>query len=89
MRLGPQRDFVAALRELFYDTAGASGDNSLSSLFTIVDSSRVLFGSDYPFMPEAAVEQTVRDLNSSQLVSVTALREIEHANATKLFRRNS
>ena len=64
----PRVDFIGALRRLFYDTAGASGDNSLSSLLTIVDSSQVLFGSDYPFMPETVIEQMINELDSTELL---------------------
>lgn len=35
---GPKGGFIAALQRLFYDTAAASGDNSLASLLTLVDS---------------------------------------------------
>jgi 6-methylsalicylate decarboxylase len=79
--------FVEALSTLFYDTAAASGDNSLASLLTLVDSSQILFGSDYPFMPEAALVQTVNELRTSHLLKKKDLRAIEARNATKLFAR--
>jgi|SRR5271163_1492864 len=43
---GPSGSFIAALQRLFYDTAGSSGDNAIGSLLTLVDSSRILYGSD-------------------------------------------
>ncbi len=85
---GPKGGFIAALQRLFYDTAGASGDNSLASLLTLIDSSRILFGSDYPFMPEAAVEAMVGELKSTQLFTAADLRAIENGNAIKLFARD-
>jgi len=78
-------DFIAALRTLFYDTAAASGDNSLASLLALVSSSRILFGSDYPFMPEAAIAQTINELRTSQLLRTEDLRAIETGNAVRLF----
>jgi 6-methylsalicylate decarboxylase len=83
----PRADFIEALRKLFYDMAAASGDNSLTSLLTLVDSSRVLFGSDYPFMPEVAIAQTINELRTSQLLRTQDLRGIEAGNAMRLFAR--
>jgi len=83
----PRTDIIEALRKLFYDTAAASGDNSLASLLTLVNSSQVLFGSDYPFMPEAAIVQTIGELRTSQLLRTEELRAIETGNAMKLFAR--
>jgi len=84
----PKGDFIASLQKLFYDTAGASGDNSLASLLTVVDSSRILFGSDYPFMPEAAAAQMIRELNSSRFLSAGDLLAIESGNAMNLLARS-
>jgi predicted TIM-barrel fold metal-dependent hydrolase len=84
---GPKGDFIAALRRLFYDTAAATGDNSLASLLTLVDSSRILFGSDYPFMAEAMTESMLAELNSSKLLKPEDLQAIASANARKLFDR--
>jgi len=83
----PKGGFIAALQRLFYDTAGASGDNSLASLLTLINSSRIVFGSDYPFMPEAAVEATIGELKSTKLFNADDLRAIERGNAMKLFAR--
>jgi 6-methylsalicylate decarboxylase len=57
------------LQRLFYDTAAASGDNSLASLLTLVGGSRILFGSDYPFMPEAMIQQMINELNSTNFLT--------------------
>jgi len=83
----PKRDFIAALRRLFYDTAAATGDGSLASLLKLVDSSRILFGSDVPFMPEPSTETMIAELNSSALLKPDDVRAIETGNAIKLFPR--
>jgi len=83
----PNLDVIGALKRLFYDTAAATGDNSLASLLTLVDSSRILFGSDYPFMPEASTEAMIGELKSSNLLKPEDLRAIDYANAMKLFTR--
>jgi predicted TIM-barrel fold metal-dependent hydrolase len=83
----PKGGFIAALQRLFYDTAAATGDNSLASLLTLVDSSRILFGSDYPFMPEALTELMLAELHTSSLLTPDDLRAIGSTNARKLFDR--
>ncbi|MBV8454308.1 MAG: amidohydrolase [Deltaproteobacteria bacterium] len=85
---GPSSGFIAALQQLFYDTAGSSGDNAISSLLTLVDSSRILYGSDYPFTPETVVEAMIKELNSSHLLNADDRRAIEHGNAMTLFARS-
>jgi predicted TIM-barrel fold metal-dependent hydrolase len=75
------------LQRLFYDTAGSTGDNSMVSLLTLIDSSRILFGSDYPFTPEVAVKAAIEELNSSQLLKADR-GALERANAMKLFGRS-
>ena len=85
---GPKGGFITPLRRLFYDTAAASGDNSLAALLTLVDSSRILFGSDYPFMPEAMTQQMINELNSTKLLSADDRLAIARDNALKLFLRS-
>ena len=84
---GPKGDLIGTLQRLFYDTATASGDNSIASLLTLVDSSRILFGSDYPFVPEGGVAQTTKELSSSRLLSAADRRAIDYGNAQALFPR--
>jgi 6-methylsalicylate decarboxylase len=88
LNLGETGGFIAALRRLFYDTAAATGDNSISSLLTMVDSSRILFGSDYPFMAEPTTQQMIGELNSSRLLNAEDRHAIERDNALKLFAGN-
>jgi predicted TIM-barrel fold metal-dependent hydrolase len=85
---GPTGGFIAALHRLFYDTAGSSGDNSIASLLTLIDSSHMLYGSDYPFTPEAMVEEMIKELNSTRLLSADDRRAMEYDNAMKLFPRS-
>ena len=84
---GPKDGFLAALGRLFYDTAAATGDNQLPSLLKLVDSSRILFGSDYPFMPEPMTEAMIGELRSSAFFTSEDQHSIECGNALKLFSR--
>jgi predicted TIM-barrel fold metal-dependent hydrolase len=81
----PSGSFLAQLQRLFYDTAGSSGDNSIASLLTLVDSSHMLYGSDYPFTPEAVIETMIKELNSTRLLTAQDRQAMEHGNAMKLF----
>lgn len=53
---------VGLLRGLWYDLAGPVVPGALAAVETIADPGRLLFGSDYPFTPAAAVEQAVNGL---------------------------
>jgi 6-methylsalicylate decarboxylase len=81
----PGAGFIAAMQRLFYDTAGSTGDNAIVSLLALVDSSRIFFGSDYPFTPEVVVKAAIDELNSSQLLTAEDRRAIERVNAMRLF----
>lgn len=45
----------------------------------------VLFGSDYPFMAEAATEAMIAELKASKFLKADDLRAIKNGNARKLF----
>ncbi|HXS39586.1 MAG TPA: amidohydrolase family protein [Stellaceae bacterium] len=73
----------AELRRFYYDTASAWNDGAMAALLTIVPSSHVMFGSDYPFL--SAVEAAKK---WSKVKLSRALRaEIDRENALKLFPR--
>jgi predicted TIM-barrel fold metal-dependent hydrolase len=71
------------LKRQYYDTASASNPTSLSALLSVVPSSQVLFGSDFPFL-SAAVPGS--DLLHSGLTGDT-VKAIERDNAARLFGR--
>ena len=50
---------VAALRRFRYDTALSASPYALRSLRALVSASRILFGSDWPYVPEDGVGATV------------------------------
>jgi predicted TIM-barrel fold metal-dependent hydrolase len=50
------------LRRFFYDTAGSANRIQMQALKSLVGSSQIVFGSDYPFAP---VTTTVRGLDAS------------------------
>lgn len=53
------------MRRLYYDTAMAGSKHSLSSLVQLTDVSHILYGSDWPWYPEAEVRTTTQALEKS------------------------
>ena len=75
------------LERLYYDTALSAAPGSLRSLQELVDPSQIIFGSDYPFAPEALTPFTISGLKNYTGFDKQALKSIEHENALKLFPR--
>jgi len=71
------------LKRQYYDTASASNPTSLSALLSIVPSSQIVFGSDFPFL---SAGDTASDLAHSGLPGDT-VEAIGRANAVRLFQR--
>ena len=71
------------LKRQYYDTASASNPTSLSALLSVVPSSQVLFGSDFPFI---SAGEPASDLMHSGLPDAT-VEAIERNNAVQLFER--
>jgi 6-methylsalicylate decarboxylase len=71
------------LKRQYYDTASASNPTSLSALLSVVPSSQVLFGSDFPFI---SAGEPASDLRHSGLPDA-AVEAIERNNAVQLFAR--
>jgi 6-methylsalicylate decarboxylase len=57
---------MSCLKRLHYDTANAGSDLTLSSTLHIVGPSHLLYGSDWPWAPAAAVSNTIQDLEASR-----------------------
>ncbi len=91
-RLGARPGFKEAvpngvlpeLERLYYDTALSANWLAFRSLLELVTPDKVLFGSDYPFAPEATMTATVRGLIELGLDS-DVLQGIERDNALALF----
>jgi predicted TIM-barrel fold metal-dependent hydrolase len=75
---------VPELRRLYYDTALSANAFAFRSLLELVTIDKVLFGSDYPFAPEATTAATVRGLAELNL-AVGDLRAVERENALALM----
>ena len=71
------------LKRQYYDTASASNPTSLSALLSVVPSSQVVFGSDFPFL---SAGEPASDLAKSGLPDKT-VEAINRDNAVRLFER--
>ena len=81
------QDVMAALRRLYYDTATSATPYALSSLQVLADPSHVLFATDWPFLPEQLVAETVAGLAEYDGFDQEARLLIERENAAGLFPR--
>jgi predicted TIM-barrel fold metal-dependent hydrolase len=75
---------VAELKRLYYDTALSANEITFAALLKLVAREHVLFGSDYPFAPEATMTATVKGLQEMGL-DAKVLRGIERDNALALL----
>jgi predicted TIM-barrel fold metal-dependent hydrolase len=77
----------AYLKRLYYDTAISATPTALASLRELVDPSHILFGSDYPFLPEPVVGDMIDGLANFKGFDAGARRAIERDSALALFPR--
>jgi predicted TIM-barrel fold metal-dependent hydrolase len=75
---------IAELSRLYYDTALSANWLAFRCLFELVAADHVLFGSDYPFAPEATMTGSVKALQGMGL-DPDVLKGIERDNALKLM----
>ena len=75
---------IPELQRLYYDTALSANWLAFRSLLELVTTDKVLFGTDYPFAPEATLVATVKGLAEMNLGD-DVLRAIERDNALALF----
>lgn len=73
----------AELQKLYFDIAGASNTGALKSLRDLVPPTRILYGSDAPFVP---AENGLKDMAKTPF-SEEELRLIERDNALRLMPR--
>ena len=77
------------LSRFYYDSALSTSPHVFASLLTLVGSSKILFGSDYPFATESATPATIEGLKSYEGFDPEDLAGIASNNARSLFPRLS
>jgi predicted TIM-barrel fold metal-dependent hydrolase len=84
----PSPDQIAALlRGLNYDLAGFVVPKMLPSLLAVAPVQQLLYGSDWPFTPEAGVRRLAQQLDSTSLLAAGDRALIARSNALRLFPR--
>ncbi len=75
------------LSKFYYDTALSASPHAFASLQTLVDNSKILFGSDYIFATEPAVPATIEGVRHYSGFSAGDIEAIERKSAIALFSR--
>lgn len=75
------------LRNLYYDTALSTSEFAFAALKEFAKPTNILFGSDYPLVPELVVQAEVKGLTSSKIMDAKMQKAIDRENALKLFPR--
>ncbi len=84
---GAPQGTITYLKQLYYDIALSASPYVLRSLQELVDASRILFGSDYPFAPEILTDLVIRGIERYDGFDEAARNLIERENALALFPR--
>jgi len=83
-RAKPAADTLRALAGLHYDTALATAPHQIAALRAIAPVSQILYGTDFPFAPEATLRA-----NEAQFAAIPFTpqerEQVRHGNATRLF----
>ena len=80
------RETVAAgLRMFWYDNALSCGATTMGALKTVAAPDRILFGSDWPFVPPKLVAEEVATHEAPDLHTAAEQAAIDRGNALKLF----
>ena len=78
---------LGALRRLYYDVAGFALPRALPALLSLVDSDRLLYGSDYPFTPDWVASGLAEALAGTDVLTDDDRVLLSRGNAASLFPR--
>jgi predicted TIM-barrel fold metal-dependent hydrolase len=77
------------LRKMYYDLAGYPVPGQLFALLQIMGADRLLYGSDWPFTPEAKVMQLQQKLLTTDLLTHEQRQAVFQGNSAAMFSRLS
>jgi len=78
---------IKYLKNFYYDMAISATPYALNTLLQVTDSSKILFGSDYPFVHEIIIKEMVQGLGKYNGFNKEECSAIENKNAFSLFNR--
>lgn len=82
---GSHPSFVGSLQNCYFDLAGSVVPYQLPSLLSLIDDTRILAGSDYPFTGHQMGAELMADLRTTELLSPEQKRRILRTNAGAVF----
>ncbi|QKE75697.1 amidohydrolase family protein [Arthrobacter citreus] len=80
-----QDDILDVMNNMYFDTAGAILPYQLPTLLKMVDSNKILYGSDTPYTPTNAALAIGKDVDASLLLSESFKQNMYHSNGAKLL----
>ena len=81
----PREKFLAGLRHFWYDNALSCGRTTMGALKTVADPGKIVFGSDWPFVPPSLVAEEIRTHTEPGVHTEAERVAIDRLNAQKLF----
>ena len=81
-----QQEIEAHIRSFYYDLAITAHPNSLAALREVTSPSQILFGNDWPYAPDYAIELNIKGFEKLPL-GAAERPAVEHTNAFSLFPR--
>jgi predicted TIM-barrel fold metal-dependent hydrolase len=75
------------LRRFWFDTALSTGPTTLPALLAFAQPDHVVFGSDWPFAPQALVDQFTDALDHHAFADDASRQAVNRDNAVALFAR--
>lgn len=82
-----ERKVIESFKTLYFDVALASTPYALPSLQVLADPSHILFGSDFPFLPEPLITSMIEGLEDYTGFDAEMRSIIARDNALALFPR--
>jgi 6-methylsalicylate decarboxylase len=80
-------EVLGTFKSLYFDLTAVSHPHAIDSVLAVADASRLLYGSDHPFMLPALVPQAIGFLRSSPKIDGALCADIARNNALALFPR--
>jgi predicted TIM-barrel fold metal-dependent hydrolase len=80
-------EVLSAFRSFYYDVTAVTHRNAIDALLTLAPRDRLLYGSDYPFMPSALIPPAIDFIMSEPALPEADRQALAFGNAKRLFRR--
>ena len=79
--------YASSMKEFYYDVAIAGSEAVIGSLAAIIDSSHIVYGSDWPYVRKEIIAEQVINFRQMPQFSGDRLEAMERKNSLRLFKR--